>query len=59
MGSKPPVTLILGHSLVRRMRHTLETGFDQRTNQNFNLEGTAFASIKAGFPGTAAKSKRK
>ena len=37
MGSRPPVTLILGHSFVRRLRHDLETGVDQRANQNFNL----------------------
>ena len=45
MGSKPPVTLILGHSFVRRLRYDLETIFDQRANQNFNLEGTASVSM--------------
>ena len=40
MGSRPPVTLVLGHSFVRRLCHDLETGLNQRANQNFNLEGT-------------------
>ena len=45
MGSRPLVTLILGHSFVRRLRHDLETGFDQRAKQNFNLDHEGTASV--------------
>ena len=38
MAPTSPVVLILGHSFVR---NDLETGFDQRADVNFNLEGTA------------------
>ena len=41
MAPTSPVVLILGHSFVRRLCHDLETGFDQREDVNFNLEGTA------------------
>ena len=41
MAPTSPVVLILGHSFVRRLCHDLETGFDQRADVNFNLEGTA------------------
>ena len=41
MAPTSPVVLILGHSFVPRLCHDLETGFDQRADVNFNLEGTA------------------
>ena len=41
MAHMSPIVLILGHSLVRRLCHDLETGFDQWADVNFNLEGTA------------------
>ena len=41
MARTSPVVLILGHSFVRRLCHDLETGFDQRADVNFNLEGIA------------------
>lgn len=41
MAGTSPIVLILGHSFVRRLCHDLETGFDQRADVNFNLEGTA------------------
>ena len=40
-GSHVTVVLILGHSFVHRLFHDLTTGFDQRADVNFNLEGTA------------------
>ena len=45
MGSRPLVTLILGHYFVRSLRHDLETGFDQRAKQNFNLDHEGTASV--------------
>ena len=45
MGSRPLVTFILDHSFVRRLRHDLETGFDQRAKQNFNLDHEGTASV--------------
>mgnify|MGYP000376868244 CR=1 FL=1 len=42
MAHMSPIVLILGHSLVRRLCHDLETGFDQWADVNCNqLEGTA------------------
>jgi len=41
MAHTSPIVLILGHSFIPRLCHDLETGFDQRADVNFNLEGTA------------------
>ena len=41
MSGEVPTVLIFGHSFVKRLHRDLQSNFDSRANESFNLRGTA------------------
>ena len=55
MSAKVPTVLIFGHSFVKRMQRDLLSQFDQSTDKNFKLQGTASVYLHVVGGRTVAK----